>query len=66
MKKLLQYRIFLHSPMLAAMGNRGASAYAPTQHGPFNDRPEANTFARRNLKLEENLGGRTPFEVRPI
>jgi len=38
--------------------------YAPTQFEPQASRAEAVTFARKNLKLEQNLSGKAHFEVR--
>lgn len=55
--RVIRYGIWLWSEI--------AGKYSPTQHPLANTMPEATTYARKNLKLPENLSGKVPFEVRP-
>ncbi len=57
MKKTLKYRIHLFSQML---GN-----YAPTIHPLQDTRGDAINYAKKNLKLEENLSGKGSFKIEP-
>jgi uncharacterized protein YcnI len=54
--KVVKYGIWLWSEI--------ANKYAPTHHGLKDSREEATSFARKTLKLPENLGGKSAFEVR--
>lgn len=57
MKKYIKYAIWLWSEI--------AGKYAPTQQPLKDTANEARVFAKRTLKLEQNLSGKAAFEVRP-
>jgi hypothetical protein len=56
MKKKKQFGIYCWSEI--------KQDYAPTLWPPFDSPEEARKFGNKNLKLEENLHGRSAFEVR--
>jgi hypothetical protein len=58
-----KYRIYAYSPMLAQWGDT-RDCYAPTQFPLFDKSNEAAEYARKHMKLEENLKGNRAFEVR--
>lgn len=56
--RVIKYGIWLWSEI--------AAKYAPTQH-PLKDTPlQAQNFAKRTLKLPENLSGKAAFEIKPV
>lgn len=75
-KKSLTVAIFLYSAMRANLGRK--DVYAPTLHPTFtgtgethleahsNAKKQAKAYAHETLKLEENLSGKSSFEIRRI
>lgn len=57
MKKTTNYRIFLWSEM--------KNNYAPSLHPTNTDMAALARYARTTLKLEENLNGKSAFEIHP-
>lgn len=56
--RVIKYGIWLWSEI--------AGKYALTQHPLKETAIEARNFAKRTLKLPENLSGKSAFEIKPV